>query len=403
MPRPWEDEQHGLPHVDCRARISQRDDSASSDMTVMGISFHNTFVYGRLAFAEPAESIRLARRALRVEPGDAVAGVTSSGDILLSLIRDRPRSIRGFDTNRTQTALAKLKYTLRQVDSLDQSLGFLGLTQVSWDERTATWNRLEKHLSADASCLDTRGIRNGILNSGMSTKLVRRAFAALRCLAGGERLARLVSPETSSSQRLEILEQIRNGKRYGHCVRPFMHAGGGLLQHFFFPPGLCANSNYPRQALKDLLGAFERVFEVGFHCNPVFSRYLTGKIPEEQIEHLYSPTAWKTIQETATQVEFETRSLEDGFFALQERSTNAFYLSNAPDYFRPEGLRRLARSLAHAAQSGARVYYLSLESQCPFDRCHIDMPFHHSKTDEQILRNADPVGLYPYLGVLLRE
>lgn len=372
-------------------------------MTVMGLSLYNTFVYGRLAFAEPAESIRLARQALRVEPGDAVAGITSSGDILLSFLVDRPGSIRGFDANQTQTALAKLKYTLRREASLDQSLGFLGLTKVPWHERTATWQRLERHLGTDASCLDARTIKYGLLNTGVSTKLVRRAFAALRFLAGTKDLARLVSPETSSSQRLEILKAIRSRKRYTHCVRPLVHAGRGWLQHFFFPPGLCGNSDYPRRALKDLLRAFERLFEVGFHRNPVFSRCLTGEIPDEQIEHLYSPAAWRLGRESENQVLFETCSLEDGFFTLEEQSTNAFYLSNAPDYFRPEGLRRLAHSLKHAAKPGARVYYLSLESQCPFERHIIDMPFHHSETAEQALHDADTVGLYPYLGVLVRE
>lgn len=369
----------------------------------MWTRFRNKYVYGRLAFAEPAESIRLARQALKIKPDDAVVGITSSGDILLSFLADRPASIRGFDANPTQTALAQLKHTLCHEVSLDHSLGFLGLAQLSAHERVATWSTLKQYMGPHAIHLESLKIKKGLLNTGVSIKLTRYVFAMLRYLAGPKDFARLIAPETTASQRLEIFDKIKSRKRYRYCARPLLHSGSELFQHFFFPPGLCANSDYPKRALKDLLGYFERLFEVGFHRNPVFHRHLTGDIPDEQVEHIYSPTAWKTIKESDSYVSFETCSLEDGFFELKKNSTDAFYLSNAPDYFRSDRLHRLAQALEHAAKPGARVYYLSLDSNCPFDRCHIDMPFQHLESDERDLRNADSVGLYPYLGVLVRE
>lgn len=372
-------------------------------VNAMWTTFRDRFVYGRLAFAEPAESIRLARQALRVEPGHTVAGITSSGDILLSLLADGPASVRGFDSNPTQTALARLKLILRHHASLDHSLGFLGLTGLSPRGRMAFWVSLKRHLGTHADYLDVRNVEAGLLNSGVATRLAGAALAALRYLAGRDDYARLVALDTAASVRMEILDRVRRGKRYRYAVKPPLRSARVLFQHFFFPPALCTNSDYPRRALKDLLCYFERVFEIGFSDNPVFCRHLTGAIPDEQVEHLYSPAAWTTVQGSECSVTFETLSLESGLAALGKGSTDAFYLSNAPDYMRPEGLQRLAEALIHAARPGARVYYLSLEPGCPFDRCHVVMPFHHAVADERELRQADPVGLYPYLGVLVRE
>ena len=52
--------------------------------------------------------------------------------------------------------------------------------------------------------------------------------------------------------------------------------------------------------------------EIGFIDNPVFCRHLTGAIPNEQVEHLYSPAAWRTAGESESAVTVETLALESG-------------------------------------------------------------------------------------------
>jgi S-adenosylmethionine:diacylglycerol 3-amino-3-carboxypropyl transferase len=86
-------------------------------------------------------------------------------------------------------------------------------------------------------------------------------------------------------------------------------------------------------------------------------------------------------------------------YQLARHSIDAIYLSNAPDYLRPDGLESLAAGVRHAARPGARVYYLSLDDVCAFERSCVAVPFRRVRAVEERMRAADPVGLYRFLGV----
>lgn len=362
----------------------------------------DAFVYSPLAFAEPAESIELAQRALQVQPGDTVAGITSSGDILLSLLMCQPARIHGFDANPTQTALARLKRALCASVSLDRAIALLGLAPQSRRERLDTWSDLRPQLGADAALLERFDIGAGLLNCGTTRKLFHLTMLALPMCLGRRRWRQLASPGLTAASRMRLLQEMRQRIAYRWFLRPTLQAGRRLFQHFLYPPALCLNSDHPRRALGDILQSYSRLFEVGLCENPVFERYITGRIPREQIHYLYSTGAWRVLKERSEDIHFETAPIQNGLLQLHPRSIDAFYLSNAPDYLRPDGLRVLSRALSHAARPGARVFLLSLDSQCPFDRCGVPVAFERSDELEQALTRADPVGLYRYVGVWTR-
>ncbi len=363
----------------------------------------DALVYRPLAFAESAESLELAHSALRVQPGETVAGITSSGDLLLSLLSCQPGTVRGFDANPTQTALARLKCLLCREASLERALGFLGLGRQPTAQRYATWSALRGRLGRDAALIEPYDLGGGLLNCGMSWKLMGLMCLGFRTCLGRSGFQRLVSADTTAADRLRLHSSLNRSRFYRRAARPLLHGGSRLWQHFLYPPALCRNSDYPRRALQDLLAHFRRLFEIGFHENPVFCRYLTGRIPPEQSRHLYAPAAWANLKRRLPDVRFETCSIEAGLRSLDPASVDAFYLSNAPDYLGPEDLRSLSAALSRAARPGARLYLLSLEPRCPFERHGIPMSFSSDRQQEHQLHAADPVGIYPYLGVRVHE
>lgn len=359
----------------------------------------DAWVYRPLAFAEPAESIELAHRALRVKPGESVAGITSSGDILLSLLACRPARVHGFDANPTQTALARLKRALCAGESLDRATALLGLAPRSRRERLSIWHDVRPQLGADAELLERFDVGAGLLNCGTTRKLFRLTMFALPLCLGRDRHRRLISPDSTPASRIALFEELHGRTAYRWVVRPFLHAGRRLFQHFVYPPALCLNSDHPRRALGDLLDSYSRLFEVGLHENPVFERFITGRIPREQVQYLYSPHAWDTLALRCGDIRFETALIQHGLAQLRPGSIDAFYLSNAPDYLRPNDLRALSAALSRTARPGARMFYLSLDPQCPFERCGVPLTFERCASLEQSLARDDPVGLYRYIGV----
>jgi S-adenosylmethionine:diacylglycerol 3-amino-3-carboxypropyl transferase len=392
---------------DCVTRLADpgQDGHALSPSGTASIlaRLRDRFVYRPLAFAEPAESIELAQCAMAVTPGDVITGITSSGDVLLSLLAGDPALVIGFDANPTQTAVGKLKRVLCARTPLEVALRFLGLASESSEKRLETWAELRPHLGANASFLEKYDLGKGVLNCGTTRKLFRLMSLGLRICVGTKGYARLMDPRSTCAERLEVYEALRRRAEYRFLVRPMLHWGSRCFQHFFYPPALCVNSGNPRRALQDIVSTFQRLFEVGFHDNPVFGRYLTGEIPPEQIRQLYSEPAWKVLREKIDRIKFETRTIQDGIRELAPRSVDAFYLSNAPDYLRPDELRSLCEAMARAARAGARVYYLSLDPVCPFARIGLHPAFTRVPDLERTLKQMDPVGLYQYLGVLIRE
>ena len=359
----------------------------------------DAIAYRPLAFAEPAESIELARTALGLRPGGHVAGITSSGDILLAMLADGAGRVSGFDANPVQTALARLKLLLCERISVEQAVGMLGLRDMPRDERMAMWASLRAGLGEDAAILERFDVGGGVVNSGTTRKLFRWMSSAMRACIGRAETERLVGAGSTEADRLRLLEELRGKRLYRFLIRPMLSAGGGVFQHFLYPPALCANSDHPRRALRDILQSYRRLFEVGFHDNAVLARHLTGEIPREQIERLYSAGPWAELRQRADAIRFETAAIQRGLMSLERGSADAIYLSNAPDYLRPDGLRELAAAVRHAARSGARVYYLSLDDACVFERCGVRVPYRRAREVEEQLTAADPVGLYRFLGV----
>lgn len=355
-------------------------------------------VYRPLAFAETAESIAQVHKVLRVRPGDTVAGIASSGDVLLSFLPNAPARVYGYDFNPVQTAVSRLRQELYRRTDLDHFHKFLGLRHARREEREGLWNHLKPYMGGMAPVVERLPIANGILEHGMSAWLARMIDKALRWNLPEKDYQRLLSPGTGKEERLALYEQWRSAW-LNRAVATVFCLGRVVFQHFFFPPAQVANSDYPKKALRDAPALLKPMFASGFADNPVVGRHMTQRIPSEHEQYLFGTQAWNGIVTNIDRIAFETAGVDSGLRGLPAASVDAIYLSNAPDYLKKPGLESFADAVTHAARPGARVFYLSLDTHDPFQLQGVPVPWRlDTALADRLMTEEDPVGVYRYLG-----
>ena len=358
----------------------------------------DTFVYRPLAFAETAESIAQVHRVLRVGRGDTVAGIASSGDVLLSFLPLEPAQVLGYDFNPVQTAVSRVREELYRRTDVATFQKFFGIVDSSRQERLRIWSELRPHLGDLATTVERLPIETGILDHGMSAWLSRMIDWALKLNLPRPRYERLLARETTRDERLQIYDEWR-GAWLNRGVASVFKLGRGLFQHFFFPPAQVANSDYPKRALMDAPGLLKPMFVAGFADNPVVGRHMTRQVPTEHVEYLFGPKAWAGIAGNIDRIRFGTAGIDAALKALPAGSVDAIYLSNAPDYLKKPGLESFVAAVSHAARKGARVFYLSLDTHDPFTIGGVPGPW---KLDLELgrreMEELDTVGVYRYLG-----
>lgn len=352
------------------------------------------FVYRPLAFAETAESIQQVHDVLQVRPGDTVAGIASSGDVLLSFLPCGPDTVLGYDFNPVQTAIARLRQELYRRMDRDRLERLLGLKPAT--DRLQLWNELKPHLGEHAAQIERLPIESGILDYGMSAWLSRMIDLMLRWNLSSVDYRKLLDASTPREERLRLYDVWR-GAALNRTIAWVLSLGRGVLQHFFFPPAQVANSDYPQKALRDAPALLKPMFASGFADNPVVGRHMTGRIPSEHERLLFGHQAWNGISQNIDRISFGTAGIDAALKALPARSVDAIYLSNAPDYLKVPGLESFAEAVRHAAKPGARVFYLSLDTNDPWELQNVRAPWKLDRELASKLMSQDPVGVYRYL------
>lgn len=357
-----------------------------------------TFVYSPLAFAETAESIQQVQDILQVGEGDTVAGITSAGDVFLSLLAKNPRQVWGFDYNPAQTAIASLKKELFRRRDAYTYKSLLGLLPSNSAERWKVWSELKPHLAEHATRIERLALEEGILNHGASAWISRMIDLGLKLSLSTASYRKLLAPETSLEERLSIFDEVKQSRLNRSLLGPILRQGRAVFQYFFFPPFFCSTSDYPRRALMDAVELARPMFQAGFADNPVVSRHITGRIPSEHERLLFSPSSWSRIRANVDRIDFQTAPLDQGLDSLPACSVDAIYLSNAVDYLKKDGLTGLAGRVRRVAKPGARVFYLSLDIRCPFEAHGVETPWKLDKALADRSMAEDTVGVYRYLG-----
>ena len=357
-------------------------------------------LYGALAFAETAESLRLNLQALQVGSQDRVVGVTSSGDLLLALLAAGPQSVIGFDANNAQTVLAHLKAAAIATLPVENYLHFMGLMEADPQARVATFNRISRSMPAFArrDMLNKQKlVEDGILNQGM-THLIIQVLAAL--------LARVMSPKTltlflgncgTDEDRLNKLHQLMQKRSMRYVLQPILKAAAPRLKWLFFPHRFCRISSRPDAIIADFFTTFRNLLVQGVRANPVLSRSAVGHIHPEWWQHLYNDLTFQRIRNNLSRLSLETTDILSGLRSIADGWATRIYLSNVADYLSEEQLRELVQQVHRAAAPGARIVYCSMYDQDLLSTLGPRIP----ESELRALQDSDNVFIYPI--IMVRE
>ncbi|MCB9649410.1 MAG: DUF3419 family protein [Deltaproteobacteria bacterium] len=259
-------------------------------------------LYGALAFAETAESMRLSQAALQVGSGDRVVGIGSSGDMLLSLVSEGADEVVGFDTNPTQVALASLKLAAIQHLTVEEYLKLFGVVAASGRWRLELFDRLSRATTSEVrrTLMRRRGwVPKGVLNHGMTHLIIRAMVTAVARLVDKETLELFLGEHGSDAERARSLDALLARRSTRAVVEPFAQRFAAQLKWLFFPHKLCRVSERPDEMIADFFTTFRPLFIRGAKGNPVLARSAQGDLHPEWTAHLYDEARFEAIAAAA--------------------------------------------------------------------------------------------------------
>ena len=355
-------------------------------------------LYGTLAFAETAESLHLNVTALQTGHGDRIAGVTSSGDLLLALLARGPDEIRGFDANPAQTALAQLKAAAISCLPVDDYLRLMGVSRTDAPTRRALFAAVNRTLPAGHAQdlpLRARQIGDGILNLGMTHLMVGALVSLCRSLLGRDTAAQLLGSTGTDDDRRATLDRLQANGVTRYAIRPLLTCLAPGLKWLFFPHRFCRISRRPDEIIADPLRAFRGLLVRGLRSNPVLCRAATGHLHPEWTHYLYNDAVFQAIRTHCPRLTLASVDILSGLRRIDDGWATRVYLSNVPDYLSVCDLQLLIAELRRATAPGARIVYYSLYEHDLLHALGTPLPDRHLRA----LRQQDTVGLYPLIMV----
>jgi hypothetical protein len=358
-------------------------------------------LYGALAFAETAESLRLNIAALQVSSGDNVLGITASGDLLLSLLASSPKAVVGFDANKAQTAISHLKVTSILTFSVEDYKRFMGILPMPANLRLQLLNRISRALPFDSrrEILKMTMLTNaGILNSGMSHTIVELLSAIARVLMTKDTAALFFGERGNNQERLEKLLKIKSSPLIRYALKPFLRRLAPRLKWLLFPHRFCDISNRPEEIIYDFFTVFQDLLVQGIRANPVLCRPAVGALHKEWDDCLYNENTFTQIRNNISRLSLSTENFTHGLKQMDGNWATRVYLSNMPDYLSDEQLTDLVKEVKRVTVPGARILYYSLYDKDLLQDLGPTIP--HSEL--KALRDSDDVLVYPTIMVRTR-
>jgi S-adenosylmethionine:diacylglycerol 3-amino-3-carboxypropyl transferase len=358
-------------------------------------------LYGSLAFAETGESLHLNIRALQVGSNDRVVGVTSSGDLLLSLLAAGPESVIGIDANNAQTVLAHLKAAAVATLSVEEYLRFMGLMEEDPRDRLVTFSRISRDMPSFARrylLARQKLVAEGILNQGMTHRIIQVLRAALALVMSRQTLNLFLGASGTDAERSEALHLLTHKWPIRYLIQPILRAAAPLLKWLFFPHRFCRISSRPDEIIGDFFTTFRPLLVQGIRKNPVLSRSALGHIHPEWWQHLYNDGAFQQIKNNLVRLSLTTADILSGLRQIGDGWATRVYLSNVADYLSEEELCKMVAEVQRAAAPGARIVYCSMYDRDLLSTLGPQIP----ASELGALRESDNVFIYPLIMVRTR-
>lgn len=232
----------------------------------------------RLFFAQVREDPRLELAAFEGHWDGPIAVVSSAGCTALSLLACGATEVIGVDVNRSQNHMVELKAAAVAQSDPDQAVALLGGAPMPGDARLHAYHQIRTVLSPTARHYwDSRpeAIARGVLQAGVTERLMRLIATGLRLVHPPERIDRLLALQTLSQQR-DFYHREWDNVRWRLLFRTLCNK---LVLRRTYDPRFFAHIENPSYANHFRQVAGHTLTELPMRDNYFLHHLLTGRYP----------------------------------------------------------------------------------------------------------------------------
>lgn len=316
--------------------------------------------FPELLFGMSWEDPESDRRALRIQPGDAVVTIGSGGCNTFEFLLEDPGKIFAVDINPCQSHLLELKRAAIRRLNLDDLHAFLGLAQTT--TRREMFESLQDELSAGALAYwrsHPKSIENGIVYQGRYERFLGYFRKALHLTQGRKRIDGLFQCQSLEEQR-EYFDRVWNTVQWRALFQLLFNkqvlARRGLSADYFrFDDGAASFADSflarSKRALRDL--------PIG--TNYFIAQYLLGRYASADAAPAYLRKEYlPVIKQRLDRIEIVAADLKVWLAGREENSIDRVSLSNICELMNPAETARTFDQVARTSRAGARICFRNL-------------------------------------------
>jgi S-adenosylmethionine-diacylglycerol 3-amino-3-carboxypropyl transferase len=316
--------------------------------------------FPELLFGMSWEDPESDRRALKIQPGEAIVTIGSGGCNTFDLLLEDPGRIFAVDINPCQSHLLELKCSaVRRLDH-DDLLAFLGLKQSR--NRLEVFESIKSDLSAQALAYwrsRAKAIEDGAVYQGRYERFLRYFRRLVYLIQGRRRMDGLFVCQTLEEQR-DYFDRVWNTAQWRMLFHLLFNkqvlARRGLSADYFqFDDGAASFADSFLQRSKRALR------DIPIATNYFIAQYLLGRYISSDAAPAYLRKAHlPVIKERLNRIEIVTGDLKVWLAGREENSFDRVSLSNICELMNLAETERTFRQVARTVRPGARICFRNL-------------------------------------------
>ena len=314
----------------------------------------------KLLFTLNWEDPRLDQKALQIQAGDSVFGITSGCCNILEFLLFDPSVIYAVDINPTQSYLMELKIEAIRQLNYKEFIQFLGVEQAA--NRLELFQKFNNNLSKEALDYWNKNqslISKGIFFQGRFEKFVNIAGKAIRFLQGKKKVEKLFKIKNDASQKY-FFDNVWNTKRMKLIFNLLFN------KRTLAKKGLNADYFHFDDDSKSFAESFFNRYKKAARNIPVYnnyflSLYLQGKYNSmDELPECYKEENFELIKQRLDRIKLFTQDAQQWFNQMKDESINCFALSNISELMSTDETEILFKAVLRTASPEARVIFRNL-------------------------------------------
>lgn len=314
----------------------------------------------QLLFTLNWEDPRLDQKAMQIQAGESVFGITSGCCNILEFLLYDPSVIYAVDINPTQSHLMELKIEAIRQLNYKEFIQFFGVEKST--QRLEFYQKFEHNLSKEARNywnMNKSIISKGMYFQGRFEKFVSIAGKAIRILQGKKRVRELFKIKDDAAQKY-FFDNVWNTKRMKLIFKLLFNkrtlAKKGLNADYFH-----FDDNSTSFAESFFNRYKKAVRNIPVYNNYFLSLYLQGKYNSaDEMPECYKEENFELIKSRLDRIKLFTQDAQQWFNQMKDESINCFALSNISELMSIDETEVLFKAVLRTASPKARVIFRNL-------------------------------------------